>query len=300
MLDNVAPGVTPAVVPTNPDYPVTSEPDLKRSLIPPGARNGFFQKAAFSATWLPQLDSTSLGWTDLRAEVVTALPFFTRENPIIITPSYTLHFLDGPTNVDLPPRLNDLAMDFHIFRVYMNHWIADFAVTPGIYADDYSFDSSEAWRVNGRAVGVYAPTIDLKWAFGVTYLDGGWSKVIPVAGVIYTPTDDVEYRLVFPTPRISWRLENYSPIPGRDERWVYVTMDYGNAAWAIQDQSGTEDVLASRDYQLIFGIERRLVGGVSHRLEIGYVFHRDIKVASISGNDISMGDTLMLRAGVSY
>lgn len=300
MLDNVAPGVVPSVVPTDPGYAVTSEPDLKKSLTPPGARDGFFQKVDFDATWIPAPDSNSTGWTDLHADVVTALPFFTRENPIIITPSYTSHWLDGPTTPDLPSHLNDISMDFHIFRVYDNHWIADFTVTPGLFADDHSLGSSEAWRVNGSALGVYAPTIDLKYALGVTYLDGGWSKIVPVAGVIYTPTDGVEYQLVFPTPRISWRLNNFTPLPGSDERWVYVALDYGNEAWAFKDPNGTADVLASRDYRVMFGFERRIVGGISHRVEIGYVFNRDIKVASISGDDISQGSTLLLRAGVSY
>ncbi|HVT30866.1 MAG TPA: hypothetical protein VHE81_22865, partial [Lacipirellulaceae bacterium] len=189
--------------------------------------------------------------------------------------------------------------DFHVFRVYGNHWIADFAVTPGLFADDHSFDSSEAFRVNGRAVGVYAPTIDLKYALGVTYVDGGWSKVVPVAGVIYKPTDDVEYSLVFPTPRISWRLP-WSPIPGSDERWFYIEINYGNSAWAFQQSNGTPDVLDYRDYRVILGVERRIVGGLSHRVEIGYVFHRDIKIASVGGDDISMDDSFIARAGISY
>ncbi|HEX4413992.1 MAG TPA: hypothetical protein VH107_10225 [Lacipirellulaceae bacterium] len=306
MLDNLSPGVAPAVMPaeppisTDPGYPVTSEPDLKKSLIPPGSRDGFFQKVEFDATWIPSPDSTSLGWLDLHTDVVTALPFFTRENPIIITPGYTSHSLDGPTSPDLPAHLNDITMDFHIFRVYLNHWIADFAVTPGLFADDHSFGSNEALRVNGRALGLYAPTIDLKYALGVTYLDGGWSKIVPIAGVIYTPTDDVEYQLVFPTPRISWRLNDFTPIPGADERWVYVSLEYGNQAWAFKDLNGTDDVLAYRDYRVLLGFERRIVGGVSHRVEVGYVFNRDIKVASISGNDISQGSSILLRAGIRY
>jgi hypothetical protein len=60
---------------------------------PPDARDGFFQKAKFTATWIPQLDDDGLGWTDLRSEIVVGLPFFTRETPILITPSYELHFL---------------------------------------------------------------------------------------------------------------------------------------------------------------------------------------------------------------
>lgn len=300
MLDQMTPGVPPVAVPVDPGYLGTGEPDLKQSLIPPGSRNGFFQKIKGSATYMPAPDSLSIGWVDLRTDLVTALPFFTRENPIIITPSYTLHFLDGPANLNLPPRLNDAQIDFHVFRVFDNHWIADFAVTPGIFADDHSFDSSEALRINGRAVGVYAPTIDVKYALGVTYLDGGWAKIVPVAGVIYTPTDDVEYQLLFPTPKIAWRLNDWSPIPKRDERWVYVALDYGNQAWAIEQPNGEPDVLASRDYRVLFGIERRLVGGISHTVEIGYVFNRDLKVASVSGDDISQGSTVMLRVGVWY
>jgi hypothetical protein len=287
-----------------PIYPPTPEPSLRESLTPPDARNGFFQKAKFAATWLPALENDSLGWTDLRTEVVTALPFFTRENPIIITPSYELHFLDrpaafGPAGLDLPPRLNDLAIDFHVFRVYGNHWIADFAVTPGLYADDHSFDSSDALRINGRAVGVYAPTLERKWLLGVTYIDGGWTKVVPIAGVVYEPNDDVKYELVFPRPRFAWRLPN-SQVPGRDEYWAYVMAEFQNSVWAFEQTNGTPDVLASRDYRVLLGVERKVVGGLSYRAEIGYVFNRDIKVASVSGNDISLDDSFLIRAGIAY
>ena len=147
---------------------------------------------------------------------------------------------------------------------------------------------------------MYAPTIDLKYALGVTYLDSGWSKIVPIAGVIYTPSDDVEYQLVFPTPRVSWRLNNFTPVPGSDEGWVYVAVDYGNEAWAFKDPNGTADVLAYRDYRVMLGFEHRIVGGISHRVEIGYVFNRDIKVASISGDDIRQGSTFLVRAGLSY
>jgi hypothetical protein len=295
----IEPGAVPTFPMQEPLYSGTPTASLRESLTPPDARDGFFQKAKFTATWLPQLDDDSLGWTDLRTEVVTALPFFTRENPIIITPSYELHFLDRPAGFDLPPRLHDAAIDFHIFRVYANQWIADFAVTPGLFADDHSFDSEDALRVNGRALAIYAPTLDWKWVLGVTYVDGGWAKVVPVAGVIYEPTDDVKYELVFPRPRVAWRLPS-SPVPGRDEYWLYVLAEFGNSAWAFERSDGTPDVLASRDYRAILGLERKIIGGVSSRVEVGYVFNRDIKIASVSGDDIGLDDTFLLRAGITY
>ena len=143
--------------------------------------------------------TTSLGWTDLRTEVVTALPFFTRENPIIITPSYELHFLKRRQAFRCRRDCTTRSSTFTSFACSTITGLPISPCQPGLYADDYSFDSSEALRINGRALGVYAPTIDVKWVLGVTYLDGGgWAKVVPVAGVIYTPTDDVEYQLAVP------------------------------------------------------------------------------------------------------
>src|SRR5262245_30776493 len=47
--------------PVTPVYPPTPmgeapEPSLRESMTPPDARNGFFQKAKFTATWLPSLE----------------------------------------------------------------------------------------------------------------------------------------------------------------------------------------------------------------------------------------------------
>jgi Domain of unknown function (DUF6268) len=295
----VAPVADPIIVPPDQLYPSASAPSLRASLTPPDARDGVFQKAKFTGTWLPQLDDDNLGWTDLRSEVVLGLPFFTRENPIIITPSYELHFLDRPDDFDLPPRLHDLAIDFHIFRVFDNRWIFDFAVTPGVFADDHSFESDDALRVNGRALAIYAPTLEWKWVLGVTYVNGGWSKVVPVVGVVYEPNDDVSYELVFPRPRVAWRLPQ-SPVPGRDEYWFYMMGEFANSIWAFEQSSGSPDMFAYRDFRFILGLERKIIGGLSHRIEIGYVFNRDMKIASTGADEFGLDDTLLLRAGIVY
>jgi hypothetical protein len=294
------PGAMPAAPYEEPIFPPTPEVwDLRASLIPPDARDGFFQKARFQAAYLPQLNDNSLGWTDLRWEVMTALPFFTRENPILITPAYEWHFLNRPQGFDLPPRLNDLTMDFHVFRVYANSWIFDFAVTPGLFADDHSFDSSDACRVNGRGVAVYAPNPRWKYLLGVQYVNGAWNKVVPIAGFVYEPNPDVKYEAVFPRPRAAWRLP-MSPVPGRDDYWFYLLGEFANSIWAFEQTDGTPDVLAYRDFRFIIGLEHKVVGGVSHRVELGWIFRRDIKISSVGPNDIGMDDTLMARIGVVY
>jgi hypothetical protein len=297
---SMAPTAAPGASIESPIFPPTPEVwDLRASLIPPDARNGFFQKARFTTAYLPQLNDNSLGWTDITWEAVTALPFFTRENPIIITPAYTLHFLDRPKGFDLPARLNDLTMDLHVFRVYENSWIFDFALTPGLFADDHSFDSSNACRVNGRAVAVYAPNPYWKYLLGVQYVNGAWAKVVPIAGFVYEPNPDVKYEAVFPRPRVAWRLPT-SPAPGRDDYWFYLLGEFANSIWAFEQTDGTPDDLAYRDFRLIVGLEHKVVGGLSHRIELGWIFNRDMKIASNGHQEVSLDDTLMARIGIVY
>ena len=287
-----------AIAPQEPFFPDAPSSGLRPLPRPADVRDGVFQKAKFTGTWIPQLDDDGLGWTDLRSEIVFGLPFFTRETPILITPSYELHFVESPTGIDLPPRLHDLVIDFNHFRRVTDNWIANIAVSPGFYTDDHSFDSDDALRINGRAIAIYDPTPEWKGLLGVAYLNGGWDKIVPIAGVVYEPNDDVTYEFVYPRPRVAWRLP-ISPVPGRDEFWFYVLGEFQNAIWAIEQQDGTPDMFASRDWRLILGLERKIIGGLSHRVEAGYVFNREIKLAS-DGSDIDVEDSLLLRAGIVY
>ena len=192
-------GPPPTII-SEPGYPAAPNATGPPSLLPPGTRSGVFQKAKFTATWLPQLEDDSIGWTDLKTEIVFGLPFFTRETPIVITPTYEAHFLNRPDGFDLPLQLHDLSIDFHHFRRVGDRWIADFALTPGLYADDHSLDSNDAFRLNGRAVGVYEPNAMWKWILGVTYVNGGWNKIVPVFGFVYEPSDAVDTKLCFQPP----------------------------------------------------------------------------------------------------
>ena len=47
------------------------------------------------------------------------------------------------------------------------------------------------------------------------------------------------------------------------------------------------------------GYERRIIGGLSRRVEVGYVFSRRLEYQSI-GQEIGLGDTLMVRGGLTY
>jgi hypothetical protein len=88
-------------------------------------------------------------------------------------------------------------------------------------------------------------------------------------------------------------------VPGRDEDLFYVLGEFANSIWAFEQNDGTDDMLAYRDFRIILGLERKIIGGLSHRIEVGYVFDREIKLAS-DGDEVDMDDSLLLRAGVVY
>lgn len=267
------------------------------SLLPAGTRSGVFQKVKSQATFIPRLENDSIGITDLQASVVFGLPFFTRETPLVIEPRYRVQLLDGPVVPDLPARLHDADIEFRHFRRLNSRWIFDSAITVGMYADDHNFDAADAFRLSGRALGVYEATDHWKWVLGVAYLNRAGISVLPIVGLAYdTPT--VKYEMVFPRPRAAWLLPG--SIVDRDEHWVYVMGEFGGGTWAItRPITGTPDNLTMRDFRILFGYENKVPGSLSWRVEAGYVFARELEFDSATP-DVSLDDTFLVRAGFSY
>ena len=59
------------------------------------------------------------------------------------------------------------------------------------------------------------------------------------------------------------------------------------------------DRLTYRDFRAILGIERKQLGGVYSRFEVGYIFGREVEFESATPS-FTPADTLMLRGEISY
>lgn len=272
---------------------VTADP------LPPGARDGVFQKMYFTGTWLPALsdEPDALGIGDLEMGVVLGFPFMRRDTPLLVTPQFGTHLLSNEAALDIPATLYDAAVDFrHMRKFGGGPWAMDAAVTVGYYSDLEQGDS-EAVRVSGRALGVYESSPTAKWILGVAYLNRAGASVLPVAGAILEPSPDLRLELIFPKPRIAWRLANSQP---GDERWAYVGGEFGGGIWSItRPSTGQLDLLSYSDWRLLAGFERKITNGLSRRFELGYVFKRELDYDS-GTPDVSLDDTLFVRAGLTY
>ena len=166
----------------------------------------------------------------------------------------------------------------------------------GVYGDDHSLDDSDALRVSGVGVAIYKASEKVQWAFGVAYLNRDDISVLPVVGLIYD-LGWVKYELMMPRPRIVWRL---SPECGDcEERAFYLAGEFGGGTWAVQRESGASDTLNLSRYGLLVGYEQTSPGGWGRRFEFGYLFGRDLEYG-IGGEEISLDDSLIARAGIFY
>ncbi len=268
-----------------------------KSGLPPGTRPGFFQKANVSSSYMPGFESDSIGMTGLQASLVFGVPFPRRETPLLITPRFRTLFLEGPDFTDVPARLHEAEVSFGHFRKISDRWMFNGGITLGAYADDHSFGDDDALRVSGRALGIYELTSQWKGILGVVYLNRAGLSVVPAAGLMYD-RGDMKIDLIFPRPRIAWLLPGSTPTAG-DQSWVYVQGELGGNIWAVQRATGVEDTLSYADARVMLGYERQLIGGVSQRWELGYVFNRELEYDS-EGFESELDDSLFFRAGLTY
>ncbi len=266
--------------------------------LPPGVRNGVFQKILFDATWLAPGGTDGMGMNDLQLQTIFALPCPTIDSPLVITPGFAVHYLQGPANVDLPPQLHEGYAQFRWLSQVTPALGLDLAVTPGIYSD-FNQESSDAFRVTAHAATAWTWTDTAKIVLGAAYLDRPDAVVIPIGGLIWTPFPDVNFDMVFPHPRISHRVYWWGQSGADVQDWVYMAGEFAGDAWAIRRSDGTADQVVLSDYRFILGMERKVIGGLSSRIEIGYVFGRRIRYTSDTP-EFRPADTIMLRGGLTY
>lgn len=221
--------------------------------------------------------------------------FVVRDAPeLTIGPSAGVIFVDGPKRTDLPSQLYTAQVDVQWTGQIATPLFYELAFTPAIFTDGDNL-SSDAMRLQGRAVGYLAFSKETQVALGATYLDRKDVPILPIVGVLHQPSDDVKLELVFPRPRILRRVAQQSDA----ETWAYVVGELGGGSWAVERRNGRNDIASYRDYRLLVGLEQKQLERWSTAAEAGYVFGRDLEYDSRRG-DYSPDSTFLLRLVLSH
>jgi hypothetical protein len=260
-------------------------------------KDGFFQKLSLSAAWLGDGNSMDdLGITEIETSLTVALPAPIREWPLFIMPGYNLYLISDPGGGrDMPPQLHTVYVDFTWAPLFFENHRLLLTVAPSLYSD-FQGNSSDGFRLTGKAIYVWDYVPDkVQVAFGVLYLNRDDIRLLPAGGVIWKPTPDYNFELIFPKPKLGMRVN----VGNGYEDWIFLTAEFGGNTWAITRESGDPDKLTWADYRLMFGYERKLDGGAGYRLEGGYVFGRSVEYASGIG-DFDPRDTFIIRGGITF
>ena len=213
--------------------------------------------------------------------------------PLKISPYIAAHLWNiGDANPFL--YLYDLNVEF-AWRPRLFEWLfVDLAVTPGLYTDFKDVNGS-SFQMRGRAAAIVAFSEKLQLVGGVMYVNRNHITWLPAGGVIWTPSADTRFFLVFPQPKISQRLCMLGTAPV----WGYFAGEFGGGRWEVERSPGIHDSLDYTDWRLLAGLEAGAADSVRGYLEFGYVFNRRVNYLSSSA-DLSLPSTAMVRVGFRY
>ena len=267
--------------------------------LPPGAKPGALQQLILTTTELPRLGSNGLGLATLETSLTLGMPAPTVDSPLLVTPGFGWTFIDeasGPMDPGLPATLYESWIQARWMRKIGERLGVDLAVAPGWYSD-FVNDSAQAFRVTGHGFGAWEAHEDLRVVAGVIYLDRYDVNLLPAGGLLWTPSDDRRFELIFPRPRLAWRIKETS----KAAQWVYLAGEFGGNQWAVRRDSGADDIVVYHDYRLLAGWERRPADlGISWRLETGWVTGRLVEYYVTDTADFYPNDTFLVRLGVWY
>ena len=275
------------------------EPPAGRKL-PPGAKPGILQQALYQVTELPKLDASGLGLTTLEKTITLGMPCPTIESPLLVTAGFAGTLTDIPSGANIPGELFEGYIQARWLKKVSDRLGVDLAVSPGWYSD-FKNDSSQALRVTGHGFGAWEANEDLRVVAGVIYLDRYDVTLLPAGGLLWTPADDKRFELIFPRPRMAWRIAERP----RASHWLYVAAEFGGNQWATQSVTGPtkgqDQIMVIRDYRLLAGWERRPANlGLSWRLEGGWVTGRSVQYYLTDQPWLHPSDTFLVRAGIWY
>lgn len=253
------------------------------------------QNVGLDYTHLGDNGGSPLGLDEIEVHGTFAWPFRPGVAPLEFTPGFAVQFWDGPPGFEFPEQTYSGYLDIGWRPQITHHSGLELAVRPGIYSDFHKL-SSEAIRIKGKGLFIFTASPEWQFVGGLLYLDRVDVKLLPAGGAIWTPTPDIRYEIIFPQPKLAHRLS----VVGNTEWWGYIAGEYGGDSWDV-DTVGGRMQTDYNDLRLILGAEFKPTvhaAGMSGRIEIGYVFNRELVTAGGAVYDAS--DTYMIRGSLSY
>ncbi|MEZ6067520.1 MAG: hypothetical protein R3B90_17830 [Planctomycetaceae bacterium] len=198
----------------------------------------------------------------------------------VAEPQYNLRLFNGPevpsvtpgnaypmaggsllASPELPGDVHRFGLGLKLRSPNVGGWIFEAGFNPALATDFERTLTSDAWMFDGHLAAFLQ--LNQRWmgAIGVAYWDRVDDIVLPYAGVVWTPNDYFEARLLFPKPRVSLFLGT----PMGVATWFYVEGEYRVEAYQV-DINGRSAVDTNAN-GLVSANELRNLGATRAQLE---------------------------------
>lgn len=214
-----------------------------------------------------------------------------------VSPEFNYREWTGPGSPNLPPNVYRLAAGVELTTPKHGPWTAQFGVKPQLASDFNANFNSNAWMFDTDIKLFYQQSPELTWAIGAMYWDRVDDIVLPFGGLIWTPNQNWEWRLIFPNPRVDVFLGNWYTGP----TWFYVGAEYHVESYQVTiDPTDYQDQIQLEDWRAFIGL-RGDTGTFAHFIEVGVVFGREAEFRREEATPSFDTDPgLLLRGGVRF
>ena len=260
-------------------------------------------RASVGYTWIhggAGVDSVDVNNFDIALPVEMG-EFFDTDRPWFLIPSFGLHLWDGPGGVvDLPSRAYSAALRGYYRGDPSQRFSLELGVGVGIYTDFQTL-TGHSLRITGEGVFHLRLTPDMVVSGGVWYLGRNRIRMLPAAGLLWTPNPQTRWNLFFPEPKLSQYLTTLD----EQDVWWYLGGEYGGGAWTIRRAAGFSDRIDINDVRLTIGLEwgspkQMEVGQRIGFIEGGLSFDREVRYVVRPNDTFGPGSTVFFRAGIGY
>ncbi|MGI6419764.1 MAG: hypothetical protein ACOX1P_29365 [Thermoguttaceae bacterium] len=258
----------------------------------------FMDEFRVDYTWMPGNGPEELGMHEADLSVTFAIPFLHNPHtPLLVTPGFATTWWNGPSpphppNPELPSRLYAAYLDSAWNPQITPVLGGELAARIGVYSD-FREVTVDSIRYQGKGYVLLSISPNMTVKAGVQYLDRQHIKLLPAGGLIWTPNADTRFEIIFPDPKLAWRLHRI----GNVDWWFYGRGEYGGDSWTVNDPGGVIET-DYNDFRVAIGLESDNPGRLAGYAEVGYSFEREIYqngAASMTPNS-----TVFVGAGLSY
>ncbi|RLS35821.1 MAG: hypothetical protein DWH79_00995 [Planctomycetota bacterium] len=256
--------------------------------------NRFWYARTLTATWLPKNGADGFGTTDVPITTSLAPVWFDDLPALLITPGFGFHCWQAPDALELPSTVFDASIDISWRTPITDRFGVGFGLTPGVYGD-YRQYSSKAFQLTGWGLVDYRFSDTWTVVAGAAVVRQLDMRVLPVGGVIWTPSTDSRLELLVPRSRYVRKVKSFNNGGGA---WIYTACQFGGGSWSVTLPDATTALVTISDLRAILGLEWFRSSSVAGVAEVGYVFARTISANRVP--EFNPNDTLMLQAGATF